>query len=149
MISYDQTLYLNKTLAPSSSYSFFVTHILLKAFNDETVAPPIQHEFFLLLGAIKVTFMSLGANFWMLLCRRSLKPINSVVPPAAMILLYRVFLRSISHFLMALITISCTPGYSRPILSGENNISGALYFSEDIFMDVPSGNTQEVCALSS
>lgn len=57
-------LYINSALyPPSSSYCFFVTHILLKAFRHETVEPPIQQECNLLLGYISVTFMSLGANF--------------------------------------------------------------------------------------
>ncbi len=80
-------LYLRRTLDPSSSYSFLVTHILLNALSEETVAPPIQQECFLLFGANNVIFISLGASFYILLCRRSLKPISSVVPPAAMILL--------------------------------------------------------------
>lgn len=124
---------MRRILDPSSSISFFVTHILLKALRDETVAPPIQHENFLLLGAIKVNFISFGANFYMLLCNLSANPVNNVVPPAIIIDPYKVFLKSISHFLIEFVTISWIPGYSSPILSGENRISVALYFSLEIF----------------
>ena len=103
---YFQNPLLSNILAPSSSISFLVTHILLKAFKDETVAPPIQQENFLLLGEIKVSFISLGASFYMLLCNLSGNPVNSVVPPAMIIAPYRVFLKSMSHFLIALFTIS-------------------------------------------
>ena len=119
---------------PSSSKSFLVIHILLKALRLDTVAPPTQHEYFLFLGAISVIVTSLLASFWMLLCSLSLKPVSRDVPPATMIELYSVFLTSISHFLIELMTISCTPGHSRPILSGLNNISGALNFSEPSYM---------------
>lgn len=132
---------LSNTLIPSSSISFFVTHILLNAFKLDTVAPPIQQENFLLFGEISVTFMSLGVNFWMLLCSLSPKPFIKVVPPAMTIELYKVRLRSMSHFLIASITISWMPGYSRPILSGWKRISGAWNFSYAIFIMLPSGRT--------
>lgn len=74
-----------KILMPSSSISFFVTHILENAFKADTVAPPIQQENFLLVGAIKVIFISLGASFYTSLCNLSLNPVNSVDPPATII----------------------------------------------------------------
>ena len=124
---------------PSSSKSFLLIHILLNAFRLETVAPPIQHEYFLFFGASSVMLMSLVTNFWMLLCRRSLKPVKREVPPATTMELNNVLRTSMSHFLIDLTTISCTPGHSRPILSGLNRISGALYFSEESYMAWPSG----------
>lgn len=114
---------------PSSSKSFLVIHILLNVFKLETVAPPTQHENFLFLGAISVIVTSLLTSFYIALCNLSLKPVSIEVPPATIIELYNVFLTSMSHFFIELITISWTPGHSSPILSGLNNISGALYFS--------------------
>ena len=67
---------------PSSSKSFLLIHILLKALRLDTVAPPTQHEYFLFLGAIKVMVTSLLANFYMLLWSLSLKPVRREVPPA-------------------------------------------------------------------
>jgi hypothetical protein len=107
-----------------------VIHILLKALRLDTVAPPTQQENFLFLGAMRVIVTSLLANFYMLLWSLSLKPVSKDVPPATIMELYSVFLTSMSHFLIELITISCTPGHSRPILSGLNRISGALNFSD-------------------
>jgi len=83
--------------------------------------------------------MSLEASFYMLLCNLSENPGNMVVPPAVIIELYKLFLKSMSHFLIELITISWMPGNSRPILSGENRISVALVFSEDTLIVLPSG----------
>lgn len=57
-------------MRPSSSKSFFEIHILLKAFREDTVAPPTQHEYCLLCGAINVGFTSF-TPFCSCLCRRS------------------------------------------------------------------------------
>jgi hypothetical protein len=59
-----------------------------------------------------------------------LKPVIIEVPPATTIDPYRVLRTSISQLRIAFTTNSWTPGHSKPILSGENNISGALNFSE-------------------
>jgi len=114
---------------PSSSKSFLLIHIL-KVLSDETVAPPTQQDHLRLRGAAKVMTASLGTSFCRDLWSLSLKPVNIVVPPATIIELYRVFRTSMSQFLIELMTISWTPGHSRPILSGLNKISGARYFSE-------------------
>jgi hypothetical protein len=53
----------NNIRDPSSSKSFLLTHILLKAFKLDTVEPPIQHENLLFLGAIKVMVTSLLTSF--------------------------------------------------------------------------------------
>ena len=53
----------NNIRDPSSSKSFLLTHILLKAFKLETVEPPIQQEYLLFLGAIKVMVTSLETSF--------------------------------------------------------------------------------------
>ena len=124
----------NNIREPSSSKSFLLIHILLNAFKLETVAPPIQQENLLFLGAMSVIVQSLLTNFPILLWSLSLNPVNNEVPPATTIELYKVFLISISHFLMEFTIISCTPGHSSPILSGLKRISGALNFSEESYM---------------
>ena len=74
----------NNMRDPSSSKSFLLIHILLKALRLETVAPPTQQECFLFLGAIRVMVTSLLASFYMLLWSLSLNPVNRDVPPATM-----------------------------------------------------------------
>jgi len=119
---------LKLNILPSSSKFFLDIHILLNAFKDETVAPPTQQEYCLLLGAISVGFTSF-ALFCSCLCSLSQNYDIKVVLPATTISLYSAFLKSISHFWIQFATISCTPGYSNPINSGLNSISGALDLS--------------------
>lgn len=64
---------------------------------------------------------------------------NNELPPATIIELNKVFLTSMSHFLIEFTTSSCTPGHSSPIFSGLNRISGAYVFSDESYMAYPSG----------
>lgn len=126
-------------MRPSSSNCFLVIHILLNALSDDTVAPPTQQECCLLFGAISVgllSLLSLAICLWSLSQKSRIK----VVLPATTMLLNNCLRRSMSHLKMQLVTISWTPGYSRPIRSGLNKISGAAFFSAPIFIFVPSGN---------
>ena len=84
-------------MRPSSSNCFRVIHILLKAFREDTVAPPTQQEYWRLLGAIKVGFTSL-LSLAICLCSRSQKSRISVVEPATIIEPKRALRRSMSHF---------------------------------------------------
>ena len=86
--------------------SFLVIHISLNALREDKVDPPIQQEISLFLGAISFNFRSFAANFVKLLCNLSANLFMAVVPPATIKLLKIVFLKSISHFIMELYTIS-------------------------------------------
>ena len=57
-------------MRPSSSKSFLVIHILLNALSEETVAPPTQQEYYLLLGAMRVGLQSFD-SFCSCLCSLS------------------------------------------------------------------------------
>lgn len=94
--------------------------------------PPIHVEYLRSGGAKILMRMSLTASFCSSVSRRSPKPLVSVLPPERTMLLYRDLRKSRSVRLIASTTIWCTPGYSRPIISGSNRISGARNLSAPI-----------------
>lgn len=102
-----------------------VKHTLRKVLNPARILPPIHVEYLRSGGAKILILISLTASFCSSVSRRSPKPLVSVLPPDSTMLLYRDLRRSRSVRLMASTTIWCTPGYSSPIISGSNRISGA------------------------
>ena len=61
-------------LSPSSSYSFFDTHIFLKVSREARMEPPIQVEYNRSCGALILILISLGASFFTSDNKRSPKP---------------------------------------------------------------------------
>ena len=108
------------------------SHTLRKVLRPARMLPPIQVEYLRSGGAKIFILISLTATFCSSVNNRSPKPLVRVLPPDKTILLYRDFLRSRSTRLIASATIWCTPGYSSPIISGSNKISGALKRSAPI-----------------
>ena len=119
----------NVKIRPSSSKSFLVIHILLKALSDEIVDAPHQQDMCLFVGAIKVTFTFLGNRGYIYLCNLWQNVFISVVLPATTIALLSGYLKSMSQALTHVVTSSSIPGYSSPISEGLKRISGALHFS--------------------
>lgn len=100
-------------------------HTFLNVLNPANILPPIQVLYFRSGGANILIRVSLGASFCTSCSSRSPKPFVSVAPPDRMMFEYRDFLRSMSVLLIASTMIWCSPGYSSPINSGSNIISGA------------------------
>lgn len=94
--------------------------------------PPIHVEYFLSGGAKIFIRMSLTASFCSSDSSRSPNPFVRVLPPESTMLPYSDFRRSMSVRWIDSITIWCTPGYSRPTISGSKRISGALKRSAPI-----------------
>ena len=95
--------------------------------------PPIQVEYLRSGGAKIFILMSLTASFWTSVKSRSPKPLVRVLPPERTMLEYRSLRKSRSVRLMESTTIWCTPGYSRPMISGSKRISGARKRSAPIY----------------
>lgn len=95
--------------------------------------PPIHVLYFRSGGAnilIRMSFTASRCTSW---SNRSPNPLHSVEPPDRTMFPNSDFRRSMSVRLMASTTIWCIPGYSRPISSGSNRISGAFHRSEPIY----------------
>jgi hypothetical protein len=112
-----------------SCQSSMVTHIFRNVLNPARIEPPIHVLYFRSGGAKILIFISLTASRRTSLRSRSPKPLVRVDPPDMTMLPNNDFLRSISVRLIASTTIWCTPGYSSPMISGSNRISGALNLS--------------------
>lgn len=108
-------------------------HTFLNVLRPAKILPPIQVLYFLSGGAKILILMSLTANRCTSWRSRSPNPLHSVDPPDSTMLANRDFRRSMSVLFMASTTIWCTPGYSRPIISGSKRISGARNRSTPIF----------------
>lgn len=108
-------------------------HTFLNVLNPARILPPIQVEYFLSGGAKIFIRMSLTASFCTSVSKRSPKPFVSVLPPDSTMLEYKSRRRSRSVRLIESTTIWCTPGYSRPMISGSKRISGARKRSAPIF----------------
>merc|ERR1712119_135128 len=119
---------------PDSSYSCLEIHICWKVDSDAKMDPPIQTEYFLSGGAMILIFMVGGARAEISFCIRSAIPAYMVVPPERTVLAYRSFRMSMSHFMMELYVVSCTPHDSMPTKAGWKRVSGALNLSLPMVM---------------
>lgn len=131
--------HLLKQLESQLGSNWSVKHTFRNVLRPARILPPIQVEYFRSGGANIFILMSLTANFCNSVNSRSPKPFVKVLPPESTMLLYSDFRRSRSVRLMASTTIWCTPGYSRPMISGSKRISGALKRSAPICVSVSRG----------
>ena len=97
----------------------------LNVLKPARMLPPVHVVYLRSGGANILIRMSFTANLWTSCSSRSPNPFVSVDPPDSTMLPYSCLRRSISVRWIASTTIWCTPGYSRPISSGLNSISGA------------------------
>lgn len=97
----------------------------LNVFKPARMPPPIHVVYFRSEGALTLIFISSTASLLISRIKRSGKFLHSVEPPERTMLRYNDLRRSRSVRVMASWTIWWTPGYSRPIISGSNRISGA------------------------
>merc|ERR1712226_205515 len=93
---------------PHSSYSCLEIHIYWKVDREARMEPPIQTEYFLSGGVMILILMVEGARAVISFCMRS------AIPGYMMVLAYRSFLMSTSHFMMELKVVSWMPQASIP-----------------------------------
>jgi hypothetical protein len=117
---FNQKDFLRSILSPSSSQSFFITHIFLNVVKAVSKEPPEKHKVFLSYGEYNFNFKSFLISFFNSLINLSGKSYIKVVPPLNTISEYNLLLKSISHLLIDYTKSSAHEGYSSPIFSGEN-----------------------------
>merc|ERR1719321_2506890 len=76
-----QKHFLCTMVGPDSSYSPLEIHICWKVLSEERMEPPIHTEYLRSGGATTLIFIVEGAKAVISLVRRSLRPVNIVVPP--------------------------------------------------------------------
>ena len=106
-----------------------------KVLRPARILPPIHVLYFRSGGAKILILMSFTASLCTSCNNRSPKPLVSVEPPDRTMLPNRDFLRSMSVRFIASTTIWCMPGYSSPMISGSNSISGARNRSAPTWKD--------------
>ena len=89
-------------MAPLSSYSAYVIHMVEKELSPDRMLPPIQTENLLSGGAMTLIFMLVGARVVTSFESLSAIPGYMVVPPERTMLAYKSFLTSISAFMIDL-----------------------------------------------
>src|SRR5688572_29788050 len=109
---------------PDSSYSCFEIHICWKVDSDARMEPPIHTEYLRSGGAMILILSVDGARAVISFCMRSAIPGYIVVPPDSTMLAYRSLRMSMSHFMIELYVVSCTPHDSMPRKLGWNSASG-------------------------
>lgn len=100
-------------------------HTFRNVLSPAKILPPIHVEYFRSGGAKILIRISLTANRCTSCKSRSPNPFVNVLPPDRTMFPKRFFRRSRSVRLIASTTIWWMPGYSRPMISGSNRISGA------------------------
>merc|ERR1712179_296194 len=95
-----------------------------KVDSEDRIEPPIHTEYLRSGGAIILILIVEGARAVISFCMRSARPGYIVVPPDITMLANRSFLISISHFIIEVYAVSCTPIDSIPMNEGWKRASG-------------------------